>query len=213
MGWKAACILVSTREPGYLGTLPQHDPQAARELIDRLALGPYSSCGLTDFDYGIFPESGRLVIGAYDGAAIVAERNLIYGTVTGENAWILQTLLALFPDAELLVIELHSVVNYFAYAYYRHGKLRRAYAGDAEHGVVVDIGELQPEESEYFAHSEVRDGVRYFNMDGETWTVDQVGENLVFAMASKFFGRTLDEFAIEELTVEEFERTSLSTRG
>lgn len=206
MGWKAACILVNERETGYLGTLPQHDSPAARDLIERLGLGPYRSVGLTDFDYGVYPERGRLVIGAYDGAAIVAERDLVHGTVTGETGLILARLLELFPAAELLVLELHSVVNYFGYASYRHGQLQRAYAGSADDGVLVEIGQVQPEERDYFARSVVRDGIRSFELEGATWTVDQVGEDLTFAMASRLLGEPLDEFAGEDLTVEEFDK-------
>jgi hypothetical protein len=205
MGWKAACILVNEREPGYLGTLPPHDSPAAHDLIERLGLGPYRSLGLTDFDSGVYPEPGRLVIGAYDGAAIVAERDLVVGTVTGETGTILARLLGLFPAAELLVLELHSVVNYFAYASYRQGRLQRAFAGSADDGVLVEMGQVQPEERDYFARSAVREGVRVFELDGATWTVDQVGESLAFAMASRFLGEPLDEFACEDLIVEEFD--------
>jgi hypothetical protein len=205
MGWKAACILVSERETGYLGTLPQHDSLAARDLIARLGLGPYRSLGLTDFDHGIYPARGRLVIGAYDGAAIVAERDLVVGTVTGKTGLILARLLERFPAAELLVLELHSVVNYFAYASYRQGQLLRAYAGSADDGVLVELGQVQPEERDYFARSVVRGGVRVFELDGATSTVDQVGESLAFAMASQFFGKPLDAFAGEDLIVEEFD--------
>jgi hypothetical protein len=204
MGWKAACILVNEREPGYLGTLPTHHSPAARDLADQLGLDSYRSLGLTDFDAGLFPEEGHLVIGAYDGAAIVASQNLIFGTVTGDNARVLQWLLERFPAAELLVLELQSVVNYFAYAYYRQGMLQRAFAGSAEDGVLVETGEVQPEEHDYFAHSTVRDGERSFELHGQSWTVDQVGDSLAFRMARRFLGTSLDEFASEALTVEEF---------
>ena len=204
MGWKAACILVNEREPGYLGTLPKHDSQAAHDLADQLGLGSYCSLGLTAFDSGIYPEDGHLVIGAYDGAAIVASQDLIFGAVTGENARVLRRLLDLFPAAELLVMELHSVVNLWAYAYYRAGELQRAYAGSAVDGVLVETGELQPEEHDYFVHSVVQNGVRTFELEGESWTVDQVGESLVFRMASRFLGTSLDDFVGEALTVEEF---------
>ena len=39
MGWKASCILVNERGPGYLGTMPAHDPHRARELIADLGSG------------------------------------------------------------------------------------------------------------------------------------------------------------------------------
>lgn len=217
MGWKAACILVNEREPGYLGTLPKHDSQAARDLVDQLGLGSYRSLGLTFFDSGIYPEDGHLVIGAYDRAAIVASQDLIFGAVTGENARVLHRLLELFPAAELLVMELLSVVNYWAYAYYRQGALQRAYAGSADDGVLVETGELQPQEDDYFAHSVVRDGVRSFELDGETWTADQVGASLTLSMASRFLGNSLLGNSLNEvdekksvlyLTVEEFAQPS-----
>lgn len=45
MGWKASCILINGREPGYLGTMPPHDPERARRLIADLGLGPCRSRG------------------------------------------------------------------------------------------------------------------------------------------------------------------------
>jgi hypothetical protein len=209
MGWKAACILVNEREPGYLGTLPKHDTQAARHLADQLGLGSYRSLGLTDFDSGIYPKDGSLVIGAYAGAALVASQELIFGAVTGENTRVMQRLLELFPAAELLVMELHSVVNYWAYAYYRSGELQRAYAGSAEDGVLVETGEVQPEERDYFAHSVVQNGIRTFTSEGETWTTDQMGESLTLSMAGRFVGQSLEEADdIFYLTVEEFAESS-----
>src|SRR5262249_52987925 len=152
------------------------------------------SLELTDFDYGVYPQKKRLVIGAYDGAAIVAGQDLVFGTVTGEKPSLLRRLLELYPDADILVVELHSVVNYFAYAYYRRGELLRAYAGSADNGILVETGDLQPEEQIYFTHSELRDGMRYFEFHGETYSADQIGEELAFAMARKFLGVQLDEF-------------------
>jgi uncharacterized protein DUF6928 len=209
MGWKAACILVNEREPGYLGTLPTHHSQAARDLADQLGLGSYRRLGLTVFNAGIYPEDGHLVIGAYDGAAIVASQDLIFGAATGENTRVLRRLLDLFPAAELLVMELHSVVNYWAYAYYRAGELQRAYAGSADDGVLVETGEVQPEERDYFVHSVVQHGVRTFTRHGETWTADQMGESLTLSMAGRFVGESLDEAdEILYLTVEEFAEPS-----
>ena len=62
MGWKASCILINEREPGYLGTMPPHDPERARTLIADLGLGRYRSRGTTTFEEGIYPD--HLVVGA-----------------------------------------------------------------------------------------------------------------------------------------------------
>lgn len=208
MGYKAACILVNERGPGYLGTFPKHDPQAARNLVARLGLGTYASIGLRTFETDICPKPGVLGIGAYDGAAILGSQELVSGAVTGENIRFLSVVLGLFPDAEVLVLELYSAVNYFGYAYYSRGSLRRAYAGDADHGIFIETGTPQPEEQPFFAHSMVRDGVRTFELDGETWTVDQIGENLAFAMAGRFLGKPLDQFNEWELGTEEFAKVA-----
>ena len=64
MGWKASCILINGRGPGYLGTMPPYDPELARRLITDLGLGPSRSRGMTTFDYGIYPD--HLVVGAYE---------------------------------------------------------------------------------------------------------------------------------------------------
>ena len=211
MGWKIACILINERERGYLRRLPAHDQRAARELIEQLGLGLYLSLELTDFDYGMYPKEGRLVIGAYPGAAIVASQDLVFGTVTGENTSLLNGLLKVFPAAEILVLELHSVVNYFAYACYQQDKLLRAYAGSADDGILIESGEMQPEEQALFDRSMVRDGVRYFKFagDNEEYTLDQVGEEIVFALATRILGEPLDEFSSEDLVVEEFEKESV----
>jgi hypothetical protein len=61
MGWKASCILINERGPGYLGTMPPHDPERARGLIADLGLGPCRSRGMTTVDEGIYPD--HLTIG------------------------------------------------------------------------------------------------------------------------------------------------------
>jgi len=35
MGWKASCILINVRGPGYLGTMPPHDPARANKVSVR----------------------------------------------------------------------------------------------------------------------------------------------------------------------------------
>jgi hypothetical protein len=57
MGWKASCILINERGPGYLGTMPPHDPERARRLIADLGFGPCRSRGLTTFEEDIYPDT------------------------------------------------------------------------------------------------------------------------------------------------------------
>lgn len=101
----------------------------------------------------------------------------------------LAKLLKVFPSASLLVVELASATNHFAYAYFARGSFLRALAGDAERGVVVNRGTPQPEEVSILATLSNKD-------------LAQKGETLAFAMTQKFFGAPLDRFPAEKLTVE-----------
>lgn len=212
MGWKASCILINERGPGYLGTMPPHDPQRARRLIEDLGLGPCRSRGLTTFDEGLYPD--HLVLGAYDGATVIGTPDLINSSERiGRNLLILRVLNA-FPKATVLSVCLHSVVNLFGYASFEDGVLIRAYGGSAEDGVVVDQGELLPEEQPHFEHSIVRDGKRLFYADiggrMAEFSAEAYGETLAFEGMARFFGCRIgrdhpwiDPFA---LTMEAFER-------
>jgi hypothetical protein len=75
--------------------------------------------------------------------------------------------------------------------------------------VLVETGQVQPEERDYFVHSVVPQGVRTFTRHGATWTADQRGESLTLSMAGRFVGESLDEAdEILYLTVEEFAEPS-----
>jgi hypothetical protein len=195
MGWKASCILINERGRGYLGTVPAHDPERARTLIADLGLGHYRSRGMTTFDEGIYPD--RLVIGAYDGAAVIGGPKIIDPFNPVANTPLMPRILATFPKVAVLSVALHSVVNLWGYAYFEGGRLLRAYAGAADCGVVLDQGELLPEERPHFERSVVRDGQRYFytEIDGRMQEFDAsaYGESLAFEAMDRFFGCRLDE--------------------
>jgi hypothetical protein len=212
MGWKASCILINERGPGYLGTMPTHDPERARRLIADLGLGPCRSRGMTTFDYGIYPD--HLVVGAYDGAAVIGTPDLINSSEPiGRNPLILR-ILKTFPKAAVLSVCLHSVVNLFGYAYFEAGVLIRAHGGSAEEGVVVDQGERLPEEQPHFERSIVRDGKRLFYADiggrMAEFSAEAYGETLAFEVMARFLGCVLgqDHPQIDpsELPMESFDR-------
>ena len=212
MGWKASCILSNERAPGYLGMMPPHDPQRARRLIEDLGLGPCRSRGMTTFDEGIYPDC--LVVGAYDGAAVVGDPQIINAGFSPDGDPLLGRALALFPKAAILRVGLHSVVNLWTYAYFEGGRLLRAYGGAADEGVLVDEGEWLPEERPHFERSVVRDGQRFFYADinGQMEKFDDsaYGVTLAFEMIGKFFGCRPDRVHPQidplVLTMEAFER-------
>jgi hypothetical protein len=190
MGWKASCILINERGPGYLGTMPQHDPQRARRLIEDLGLGPCRSRGMTTFDEGIYPD--HLVLEAYDGATVIGDPQIINAGFSPAEDTLLNRALALFQQAAILRVGLHSVVNLWTYAYFEGGKLLRAYGSPAEEGVVVDEGEWLAEERPHFERAVVRDGKRFFYADigvrVAEFGAEAYGETLAFEVMARFFG-------------------------
>lgn len=219
MGWKASCILISDREPGYLGTMPTHDPDRARRLIADLELGPCRSLGTTTLLRVLYPDD--LIVGAYDGAAIIGAPEVVDSCFAPSEAGhpprgdtLMGRILRAFPSASILCIVLHSVVDLFGYAYYESGRLIRAFGGSDGSPILMDVGEWQPEERPFFEESVVRDGQRYFRVGswGETEEVDapSVGPELTFEMTRKCFGRRLDELRLDPdvsaLRVESFDR-------
>lgn len=190
MGWKASCILINERGPGFLGTLPSHDPARARELIADCGLGLFRGRGMTSFEEGIFPD--HLAIGAYDGAAIIGDPEIGSTCLDSGDNPLMAGILKAFPKAEILRVGLHSVVNLWSYALYANGTLKRAFGGCADDGVVIDAGDLLPEERPHFEKSVVRDGERFFlgEFDGQIEEQDAAsyGEELVFDVMGRFFG-------------------------
>ena len=120
MGWKASCILINERGPGYLGTMPPHDPGRAVELIAGLGLGRHRSRGMTTFDMGIYPD--HLVVGAYDGAAVIGDPRIIDSCLSLGDDRLMGRVLGLFPQAAVLRVGLQSVVNLFSYEYFEGGQ-------------------------------------------------------------------------------------------
>jgi hypothetical protein len=211
MGWKASCILINEREPGYLGTLPPHDPERARKLISALGLGRCRSRGMTTFDVGIYPD--HLVVGAYDGAAVIGTPEILDSCTSLGDERLMARILHLFPQAAVLRVGLHSVTNLWSYAYFEGGRLLRAYGGAADEGVVMDEGQWLPEERPHFERSVVRDGWRYFyaeiNGQMEEFNAPAFGESLTFEVMGRFFGCRPDqgsEVDPLELPMESFDR-------
>lgn len=212
MGWKASCILVNEREPGYLGTMPPHDPGRAERQIAQLGLGRHRSRGMTTFDEGICPN--HLVVGAYDGAAVIGHPGIGDSCLVSGVDPLTARILAAFPQATVLRVGLHSVVNLWSYAYFEGGKLLRAYGGCADEGVILDEGSLLPEERPHFERSVVRDGERFFYAEVggqmEEFDASAYGEELAFEVMGRFFGCRPDRADSGadplELPMESFER-------
>ncbi len=207
MGWKASCLLANARAPGFLGEFPQHDPKRCAPLLEATGLQGYQSAGSANFDQASSPwRKNELYLGAYDGAAVIGHSRLFEDCWDAGAPKVIESVSRLLPNSQILVIGLHSVVNFFGYAWYEDGLLQRVRAGAADEGVWIDFGEPLPFEAPLFDLAVQRDGQRFYLVDGEEYDEAAFGEEFVFEACRSFFGCRYDEFEMENLETERFQR-------
>lgn len=153
MGWKASCIFVSEQGPGFFAKERANDPAKCRELADALGFEKYRFEAESTLMDGIHPDNNiiprRLVIGAYEGGCFVGHNSLWMATSKNNTSAgpLLDQVIERFPNATVLVIGLHSVVDFWMFALYEKGRLIRQSGGTGDDGVIVDNGESLPIES------------------------------------------------------------------
>jgi hypothetical protein len=190
MGWKASCVFASSPDASPLTTFPAHQPARAKQLLSLLGRS-YASRGMTTLEEGIFPKDGdHLYVGAYEQAIVVGSTSIVNNSFHGGVPWIVDHTRSLLPNARLLIITLHSVVDLFGYAWFENGQFVRGRAGSADDGVFLDQGELLPIEAMVLDLDE-----------------DSGGEEFVMELCRPFLGCRLDEFSIENLQMEHFVKT------
>jgi hypothetical protein len=206
MSWNSACLFVSSKGPGYFGTFPLHDSDRARELLSAIGLPLPRQTRFSTFAQGLTPPAGWFCVGAYDGGAIVSGLDELYGFTENPDRPVLERCLAAHPTSTILAFELAGRVNYFGYSLYVEGRLQRAVAGDAQRGLVLEKGTIQPEEEPLLRTAHKRDGCTYFRVTVGNETTEatwpEVGESLAFALAGRFLGAPLDRFDADQLSVE-----------
>lgn len=153
MGWKASCIFVSEQGPGFFAKERVNDPAKCRELADALGFKSYRFEAESTLMDGIQPDHGliprRLVIGAYDGGCFIGHSSLWMAVSPKNNSAgpLLDRVIERFPNATVLAICLHSVVDLWVFTLYEKGRLVREFGGSANDGIIVDTGESLPVEA------------------------------------------------------------------
>jgi len=144
---------------------------------------------MTTFEEGIFPKNGELYVGAYDQAIVVGSTGIVDHSFDGGIPWIVDHTRTLLPDARVLIITLHSVVDLFGYAWFEGGQFRRGRAGSANDGIFFEKGDLLSIEQ------------KVMEFDPEA-----VGEEFVMELCRPFLGCRLDEFSAWDLHMEHFSK-------
>lgn len=185
MGWKASMIII--HQPGEV----EH-----RELLKRLGFINLNRIADRHLGSAMLPPEDKIYIGNYKDCLLLCEYNLPY-TFFNENPPFIEELLThLFPDKEIGIIVLHSVVNLWGFSIIKNGKRIRTRAGyDARN--VIDFGAPVKEEEYLLSKSFIDEesGERMYFLDGckEPCMEDVIGEEFVFAVCARYFGKKLDE--------------------
>lgn len=187
MGWKVSMIIVNN--PIHINPI---------EILNRLGCKGYSLYESKNVnDILPFYNNNEVYIGNYRNNLIIYNWILPENLLLDKSTDLEINLLSLFPSSEICVIELFSTVNFWGFKVFKNQKLIRHKVGDADHGTHIDIGEPLPEELELLSKSFIDDeGNRKYNLDegeNEPYSEDQVGEEFVFEIVSRYFGQRLDE--------------------
>jgi hypothetical protein len=212
MGWKAS-VVFAAEEVGYFGEVPVHDQARAEKIREQLGLKNYEQVGPAVFETSMNPSRGQLFIGAYPRGLVIchddapgaffdeSSRRKISGSA-GDFVGFKDKVLAMYPKGEVIAIVLHSVVNLWGYSVYTNGRLLRRAAGASDNGLIVNEGAPLPEEARVLATCPI-----------DEVDTEGVGEELVFGVSARIFGRSMEETATNlKLPMTEYKRKGLLKR-
>lgn len=181
MGWKISLALIKDSPHKTVSEIAKAlgFDKAGNTLVFERAMHPAEQISL-----GIYQETA--IIASSEMAEAVVQDGLAHGD------WD-RKLIQAFPNQEILVAGLHSVVNYAAYALFRNGKKIRSFACTGDDGVVFDEGDRWIPEACVFDRSTInRDGTRVIKDGEDEIPIDCYGEELVFQLSQYFLGFRLD---------------------
>lgn len=167
-------------------------PADPKQMLASLGYSKLTPLASETFDQAIWPTAGQIWIGEIGGCLVITSRGIVDPFFDRQPSVAVQKFFALFPDAEICALTLHSVVNLWGFALFRQGRLVRRKAGSSDDGTFCEEGEPQPEEQEFLSLSHIAaDGRRYYRLPDipdENLPEDAVGEYYVFAFFKRMTG-------------------------
>lgn len=185
MGWKSSTIIInSDKEVNEL------------ELLNNLGFGNVKKIEKEPFEVAINPDDGKIYIGKYKDNLLICVQKLPMTFLNETVSEGEKVLSKYFPDTEICSIILHSAVNLWGYSVSKNNQKIRVRAGSSDEGTIVEFGEPLEQEVNLLSKSKIHEsGRRIYYFDDfpeDSFEEDQVGENFVFELASKYLGQNLD---------------------
>lgn len=172
MGWKCDLVVIDD------STRP------VRELLAALVGGPLRHVEAISLDEAIAcdPPLGGIHLGGRVALFLGSVRPLIQGATPALEG----RLLKVAQGRPVLALHLDSVFNAYGWASWAGGTRVRTRLGQHPE-VILDSGQPLRTEAEFFASYRQR-GNRYLDAAGESWSHDQLGEEVVFALFQAALG-------------------------
>jgi hypothetical protein len=197
MGFKTFTVFASKR-PGYFGTHPKHNSEWVDATMHQLGLTGYILVA-HDVPFQVYPKDKDLYIGVYAEGIAIAQidlpaaffdersRRRSFGRLPDMNDF-KQKILDRYAQGEVVALTLHSVVNLWGFSVFKDGNLiRSASGGDGE--FLGSSGDPLPEEDAILKTYPIE------TLDPEHGG----GEELVFEVARRVFGKRFDEEDLEDV--------------
>ena len=149
MGANDWLLVFSDGDAGkILASGPVLDRSAAQEIAARM----YPDRVITPIDDGtlggsLSPEDGEIYVASYPGLTIVSTSD----AAEDFPSMISASLLNAVPARDVYLHAMHSVVDWFAFAVWSGGDLRRALSLSPDSGIIENLGAPMPFEEPYWA--------------------------------------------------------------
>ena len=168
----------------------------------------YKPIGKTTLENCLNPiDDNKLYIGIYKGFRIITEANLPFEYLNDKPSFTEKMSSAFSKgDREMYVFALNSIINLWGYSKIVDNKRIRTKFGTHDEGVIHEEGQPLESERELIQNSEVVEGNRIYNLNGNQYNEDQIGEGFVFRIIEEVIGERIDkpnELVNTEMTVYE----------
>jgi hypothetical protein len=185
MGWKASIVII-------------HNPARAanEQLLQEIGFNKLTKIKDEPFETARDPGNKKVYIGTYENNIILCTPDIPMQFFEETETYLESKFKKLFPNSEICAIVLHSTVNLWGYSIIINGTKVRARAGSSDDGTFVEVGLPLEEENELLSKSNLdSSGKRIYVLDDfpdEIFSEDQVGENFVFSICTRYFGVELN---------------------
>jgi hypothetical protein len=154
MGAKTSMLVIADVDPiAILKSAPALDREACAAVLNELfpddGFTPLPDADLSD----TYPRGGDVIVGCFPGLTILAHESLIV-----EPSQLDRRIVDFAGGRTIFHHVMISTVDGFAYGIWDKGELRRAFAIDADNGIMEDIGNRRPFEEPFWSGAHLEEG-------------------------------------------------------